>query len=107
MVASLRAYERCQLLLPGYLHPYLPGPLLRFVQGAARARVDARARHLPPDDGDRIHGVRPAMGPDELLGRAGYHRLLLGFPAGRRADPHLAPWRLCARPGRTDPLLLA
>ena len=47
------------------------------------------------------------VGPDELLGRAGHHRLLLGLPAGRRADPHLAARRLCAGPGGADPLLLA
>ena len=89
-----------------YIHIFR-GLYLRHLQGAARAGVDARPRHLPADDGDRLHGLRPAVGPDELLGRAGHHRLLLGLPAGRRADPRLAAGRLCARPGGADPLLLA
>ena len=107
LAAPLRAYERRQLLLHRHLHPHLPRPLLRLVQGAARTGVDARAGHLPADDGDRLHGLRPAVGADELLGRAGHHRLLLRLPAGRRADPRLAARRLCARPGGADPLLLA
>ena len=61
----------------------------------------------PADDGDGVHGLRAAVGPDELLGRAGHHRLLLGLPAGRRADPGLAARRLRARPGGADALLLA
>ena len=28
------------------------------------------ARHLPADDGDRVHGLCAALGADELLGRA-------------------------------------
>ena len=100
LAAPLRPHERRQLLLHRHLHPHLPRALLRLVQGAARAGVDARPRHLPADDGDRVHGLRAALGPDELLGRAGHHRLLLGLPAGRRADPHLAARRLCARTRR-------
>ena len=107
LAPPLRAHERRQLLLHRHLHPHLPRALLRLVQGAARAGVDARPRHLPADDGDRLHGLRPALGADELLGRAGHHRLLLGLPARRRAAPHLAARRLCAGPGRADPLLLA
>ena len=35
-------------------------------------------RHLPADDGDRLHGLRAALGPDELLGRDGHHQPVLG-----------------------------
>ena len=40
--------------------------------------------HLPADDGDRLHGLRAALGPDELLGRHRHHQPVLGHPAGRR-----------------------
>ncbi len=96
---ALRPRQRRQLLLHRRLHPHLPRPLLRVLQGAARAGVDARPRHLPVDDGHRLHGLCPSLGPDELLGRPGHHRLLLGIPAGRRADPRLAAGRL-SRPTR-------
>ena len=33
--------------------------------------------HIPADDGDRFHGLRAALGADELLGSAGDYRLLL------------------------------
>ncbi len=89
-----------------YIHIFR-GLLLRLVQGAARAGVDARPGHLLPDDGDGVHGLRPALGADELLGRAGHHRLLLGFPGHRRAAAGMAARRICARRGRADPLLLA
>ena len=37
--------------------------------------------HLPADDGDRLHGLRAALGPDELLGRDRHHQPVLGaFP---------------------------
>jgi hypothetical protein len=32
--------------------------------------------HLSADDGDRLHGLRAAVGPDVLLGRYRHHRLL-------------------------------
>ena len=51
----------------------------------------------PADDGDRLHGLRAAVGPDELLGRDRHHQLLLGDPARRRADRHLAVGRLRGR----------
>ena len=40
--------------------------------------------HLPADDGDRLHGLRAALGPDELLGRHRHHQPVLGHPARRR-----------------------
>ena len=50
------------------LHPHVPRPLLRLVQVPARAVVDARRRHPAADDGDGVHGLRAALGPDELSG---------------------------------------
>ena len=41
-------------------------------------------------------------GQMSYLGRTGHHRLLLGHPVGRRADPDLAARRLCAGPGGAD-----
>ena len=68
----------------GGLHPHLPRSLLRLVQGAARDPLDPRRPHLPADDGDGLHGLRAAVGPDELLGRDGDHQHLRGDPDRRR-----------------------
>ena len=46
--------------------------------------MDSRRDHLPADDGDRLHGLRAALGPDELLGRDRHHQSVLGDPASRR-----------------------
>ncbi len=107
LAAALPARQRRQLLLHRHLHPHLPRPLLRLLQGAARAGLDARPRHPAPDDGDRLHGLRPALGADELLGVEGDHRPVRGDPAGRRAGPVLAARRLRAGPADPQPLLLA
>ena len=69
-----------------YLHIFR-GLYYGFLQGAARAVVDPRRDHLPADDGHRLHGLRAAMGPDELLGCDRHHRLLYGHSAGRRIGP--------------------
>ena len=64
-------------VLPRRLHPHRPRPLLRLLQGAARGAVDPRRRHLPADDGDRLHGLLAALGADELLGRDRHHQPVL------------------------------
>ena len=90
------------------LYSHLSRPLLRIVQGAARDGVAARRGHLPPDDGDGVHGICPSLGTDELLGRAGDHRLLLGDPASSARS--IRVWLLGGfAPGDADaqPLLLA
>ncbi len=43
-----------------------------------RGSVDPRRDHLPSDDGDRLHGLRAALGSDVVLGRHGHHQPLLG-----------------------------
>src|SRR3546814_4812274 len=68
------------------LYPHLPRALLRIVQGPARDGVAARPRHLPADDGDRVHGLCASLGADELLGREGDHRPVRRDPRGGRAD---------------------
>ena len=40
-------------------------------------------RHPAADDGDGVHGLCAALGPDELLGRHRHHQSVLGDPAGR------------------------
>ena len=80
----LCARQRRLDVLHRRLHPHLPGALLRFLQEAARTAVHARRGHLPADDGDRVHGLRAAMGPDELLGRHGHHQPVLGRALRRR-----------------------
>ena len=59
------------------LHPHLPRPLLRVLQGAARGALDPRRVHLPRHDGDGLHGLHAALGPDELLGRHRHHQPVL------------------------------
>ena len=86
------------LLLPCRLHPHRPRPLLRLLQGAARGAVDPRRRHLPADDGDRLHGLLAALGTDELLGGDGDHQpVLLGrcrHPGPRHPHRAVAVGRL-------------
>ena len=84
LAAALSALQRRVALLLRRLHPHLPRPLLRLLQGAARDAVDPRRHHLPPDDGDGLHGLRAALGADELLGGDRHHQPLHGDPAGRR-----------------------
>lgn len=56
--------------------------VFRFLQGSARDDLAAWRRDLPAHDGNRIHGLRASLGPDELLGCAGYYRLLLRHSGG-------------------------
>ena len=84
LAAALPARQRRLDVLRRRLHPHLPRLLLRLLQGAARGALDPRRDHLPSDDGDRLHGLRAALGPDELLGRHRHHQPVLGDPARRR-----------------------
>ena len=68
LAAALPARQRRLDVLPRRLHPHVPRHVLRLLQGAARGALDPRRHHLPADDGDRLHGLRAAVGPDELLG---------------------------------------
>src|SRR3546814_8887348 len=83
----------------------VPRALLWLVQGAARNGVADGARNPAPADGDRLHGLCPAMGPDELLWRQGHHRAIQRYSVCPRTDPDLAPRRLCARQCHAQPLL--
>ena len=64
-------------------------------------------RHLCADDGDGLHGLCAALGPDELLGRHRHHQPVLGHPGGRRERRDLALGRLRRRQPDAEPLLLA
>ena len=95
--AALRARQRRVAVLLRGLRPHLPGHLLRLLQDPARDHLDHRDADLSPDDGDRLHGLRAALGADVVLGRHGDHRPLLapsrssgptsrpGCSAGRRS----------------------
>ena len=50
--------------------------------------VDARRGDPAADDGHRVHGLRPALGPDELLGGDRDHQPVLGDPDLRRDHRH-------------------
>ena len=107
LAAALLARQRRLDVLLCRLHPHLPRHVLRLLQGTARGAVAARHRHLPADDGDRLHGLRAALGPDELLGRHRHHLAVRRDPGDRQlADPP-AVGRLRRRQRDAESLLLA
>ena len=59
--------------------------------------VDDRRRDPAADDGDSVHGLRSALGPDELLGRHGHHQPLQRLPGRRRLHSDAALGRLLGR----------
>ena len=89
LAAALPALQRRLDVLPRRLHPHVPRHLLRLLQGAARGAVDPRRDPLPADDRDRLHGLRAALGPDELLGRDRHHQPVLGHSgaSANRSSP--------------------
>ena len=107
LAAALRARQRRLDVLPRRLHPHVPRHVLRLLQGAARGAVDPRRDPAAAHDHDRLHGLRAAVGPDELLGRDRHHQPVLGHPDRRRIDRHLAVGRLRGRQSDAQPLLLA
>ena len=54
-------------------------------------------RHPAADDGHGVHGLRPALGPDELLGGDRDHQPVLGHSAVRRRHRDLAVGRVLGR----------
>ena len=102
-----RARQRRVDVLPRRLHPHVPRHVLRLLQGSARGAVDPRRDPAAAHDHDRLHGLRAALGPDELLGGDRHHQPVLGDPDRRRADHHLAVGRLCGRQSDAQPLLRA
>ena len=107
LAAAQHACRRRVDVLLRRLHPHVPRPLLRVVQGAARGALDPRRHHLPLDDGDRLHGLRAAVGPDELLGRDRHHQPVLGHSLRRRQHRDAAVGRLLRRQPDAEPVLLA
>ena len=107
LAAALPARQRRLDVLSRRLHPHVPRHVLRLLQGAARGALDPRRDPAAAHDHDRLHGLRAALGPDELLGGDRHHQPVLGHPAGRRVDRHLAVGRLCGRQPDAQPLLLA
>ena len=89
------------------LHPPLPRPLLRLLQVAARDPVVDGRHHPAAHDGERLHGLRAAVGADELLGGDGDHQHDLGDPVDRRDGGDLAVGRLLGRSPHARPLLCA
>ena len=84
LAAALSARQRRLDVLPRRLHPHVPRHVLRLLQGAARGAVDSRRHHLSADDGDRLHGLRAGLGPDELLGGDRHHQSVLRHSRRRR-----------------------
>ena len=76
---SLPPRQRRRLLLHRHLHPIFRG----LYYGRTRRRASwsgCSARHPPADDGDGVHGLRLALGADELLGVQGDHRPVRAIP---------------------------
>ena len=71
---ALHAFQRRLDVLPRRLHPHVPRPLLRLLQGAARSALDSGRADLSADDGHRLLGLRAALGPDVVLGRHRHHQ---------------------------------
>ena len=60
------------------------------------------------DDGHRLHGLRAALGPDELLGRQGHHQPVLGHSrSSATRSPRWLWGGFCGRQPDAEPLLLA
>ncbi len=53
--------------------------------------------NLSHHDGHGLHGLRAALGPDELLGRQGHHQPVLGHPVRGRVGHHLVVGRIRRR----------
>ena len=104
---ALPAFERRFVLLCRRLCPHRTRHVLRLLQGSARGAVDSRRHPVPAHGGHRLHGLRAAVGADELLGRDRHHQPVLGDPRRRRPDRDLAVGRLCRRQSDAEPLLLA
>ena len=107
LAPALPARQRRLDVLRRRLHPHLPQPLLRLLQGAARDPLHPRRHHLLPDDGDRLPRLHAALGPDELLGRDRHHQHPGRDPGRRRHHPEPALGRLLGRQPDAEPLLLA
>ena len=107
LAVALPACQRRRVLLPRRLCPHRARHVLRLLQGAARGVVDPRRHPVPAHGGHRLHGLRAAVGPDELLGGDRHHQPVLGDPRRRRPDRDLAVGRLCGRQSDAQSLLLA
>ena len=104
---ALRARQRRVDVLCNRLHPYFPGTLLRLLQGAARIAVDPWGDHPDIDDSDRVHGIRAALGADELLGRHRDYQSVFGDPARGPQHRHIPVGRLYRWRSDPAPLLCA
>ena len=97
LAVALRACQRRVVLLPCRLHPHGARHVLRLLQGPARGAVDPRRYPVPAHGRNGLHGLRAAVGPDELLGGDRHHQSVLRNSAGRRSGRHLAVGRLRGR----------
>ena len=107
LAAALCARQRRVDVLPRRLHPHVPRHVLRLLQGAARGVVDPRRDPAAAHDHDRLHGLRAALGPDELLGGRRHHQPVLGDPDRGRVHHPVAVGRLCGRQSDAQSLLRA
>ena len=82
LAAALPACQRRLVLLRRRLCPHRARHVLRLLQGSARGVVDPRRHPVPVDGGHRLHGLRAALGPDELLGGHRHHQPVLGHSRG-------------------------
>ena len=97
LAVTLHPCQRRIVLLRRRLHPHRPRHVLRLLQGAARGALDSRRHPVPADGEYRFHGLRAAVGTDELLGRDRHHQSVLRHTRGRQLDRHLVVGRLRGR----------
>ena len=108
LAAPLRARQRRELLLHRRLHPHLPRPLLRLVQGAARDGVDARrSSSILLMMATAFMGYVLPWGQMSFWGAQVITGFFSAIPLVGEPVRHVAARRLRPRPGDAQPLLLA
>ena len=75
MIRNFHAVGASMFFIAVYIHIFRG--LYYGSYKAPRGALDHRRDHLPGHDGNGLHGLRAALGPDELLGRDRHHQPVL------------------------------
>ena len=82
LLRYLHANGAAMFFLAVYVHMFR-GMYYGSYKEPREVLVDSGRHHLPLDDGNRLHGICAALGPNELLGRDGHHQPVLRDPDHR------------------------